>query len=216
MCCTNVVFPRCKGIILYSIKQKYRVYFVFFKKKSCTFAPEKVQYPDIQMTELYLVRHGETVDNALQIMQGQTQGMLNEQGIEQARNVAEQMKDWKVDAFVSSDLHRAIQTAEIIAQPHGKKIETTTLLRERDWGGFTGMFIPDLKDKPWPDDVESQDALLKRASDFLNYIKTNYNDKTVVAVGHGIINKAIQAVYHHCTMRDIARMANAEIRILKL
>ena len=36
------------------------------------------------MTTLYLVRHGETVDNAAQIMQGQTPGRLNEKGIEQA------------------------------------------------------------------------------------------------------------------------------------
>ena len=40
------------------------------------------------MTTLYLVRHGETVDNAAQIMQGQTPGRLNEKGIEQAEEVA--------------------------------------------------------------------------------------------------------------------------------
>ena len=43
---------------------------------------------NINMTVLYLVRHGETVDNANQIMQGQTQGELNEKGIAQAREVA--------------------------------------------------------------------------------------------------------------------------------
>lgn len=168
------------------------------------------------VTRLYLVRHGETVDNARQIMQGQTQGKLNERGIEQAREVARQMADWHVDAFVSSDLHRAIETAEIIAAPHDKAVETTPLLRERDWGGFTGLFIPDLKDKPWPADVESQEALLARAGQFIDYVKEKYNGKTVVAVGHGIINKAIQAVYHHCAMKDVARMANAEIRLLSL
>lgn len=168
------------------------------------------------MTQLYLVRHGETVDNARQIMQGQTQGRLNERGKEQAREVAQRMAEWQVDAFVSSDLHRAIETAVIIAQPHGMKVATTPLLRERDWGGFTGKFIPDLKDKPWPDDVESQEALLARASEFLDFVRREYQGKTVVAVGHGIINKAIQALYHHCGMKDVARMANAEIRILSL
>ena len=38
------------------------------------------------MTTLYLVRHGETVDNANQIMQGQTQGQLNDNGIKQAQD----------------------------------------------------------------------------------------------------------------------------------
>lgn len=37
------------------------------------------------MTLLYLVRHGETIDNAHHIMQGQTQGELNEKGIKQAQ-----------------------------------------------------------------------------------------------------------------------------------
>lgn len=169
-----------------------------------------------KMVQLYLVRHGETVDNARQIMQGQTQGQLNELGKAQASEVARKMADYHIDAFVSSDLRRAIQTAEIIAKPHGMAIETTPLLRERDWGGFTGLFIPDLKDKPWPADVESQDALLARANRFLDFISEKYEGKTVVAVGHGIINKAIQAVYHHCSMRDVARMANAEIRLLSL
>lgn len=168
------------------------------------------------MTRLYLVRHGETVDNARQIMQGQTQGKLNNHGVKQAESVALQMEGWEIDAFVSSDLHRAIQTATIIAKPHGIKVDTTPLLRERDWGGFTGLFIPDLKDKQWPDDIESQQALRTRAKAFLDFVKTKYRGKTIVAVGHGIINKAILAVYHHCEMSDIAKMANAEIRFMEL
>lgn len=165
-------------------------------------------------TTIFLIRHGETVDNALQIMQGQTQGELNEQGKEQARQVAQRLAGEPVDVFISSDLHRAIQTAEIIAEPHGLPIITTSLLRERDWGSFTGRFIPDLKGEVWPDDIESEPALLQRALAFLQYVTTTYPGKRVVAVGHGIINKAILAVYAGCTMREVQRMLNAEVRIL--
>ena len=165
-------------------------------------------------TTLFLVRHGETVDNARQIMQGQTQGCLNEQGREQAQQVAQRMADEKIDAIVASDLHRAIQTAEIIAAPHSLPVKTTALLRERDWGGFTGRFIPDLKGLVWPDDIESEPALLQRATDFLQYITATYPGERVVAVGHGIINKAILAVYAGCTMREVQRMMNAEVRLL--
>ena len=49
------------------------------------------------MTTLYLVRHGETVDNAAQIMQGQTPGRLNEKGIEQAEEVARKMANDHID-----------------------------------------------------------------------------------------------------------------------
>lgn len=165
-------------------------------------------------TTIFLVRHGETVDNARQIMQGQTQGCLNEKGREQALQVAQRLADEQIDAVVASDLNRAIQTAEYISALHGLAVKTTPLLRERDWGGFTGRFIPDLKGEVWPDDIESEEALLLRARAFLLYITTTYPGKRVVAVGHGIVNKAILAVYAKCPMREVQRMMNAEVRIL--
>ena len=58
-------------------------------------------------TTILLVRHGETVDNARQIMQGQTQGELNERGREQARQVAERLAADPVDVIIASDLRRA-------------------------------------------------------------------------------------------------------------
>lgn len=166
------------------------------------------------MTTILLVRHGETIDNARQIMQGQTQGDLNEKGREQARQVAERLSAEPIDAVVASDLRRAIQTAEIIAAPHNLVVKTTELLRERDWGSFTGRYIPDLRGETWPDDIESEEVLLQRALAFLQYITTTYPDKRVVAVGHGIVNKAILAVYAQCPMREVQRMMNAEVRVL--
>ena len=168
------------------------------------------------MTTLYLVRHGETVDNARSIMQGQTQGALNDEGIRQANALAEQLKDECIDAFVASDLKRSFDTCQILAAPHAKPVATTPLLRERDWGSFTGRYIPDLKGEVWPDDIESLDALLARAREFLLYIKETYPNQHVLAVGHGIINKAIQAVHFGKTMPEVARMMNCEVRILQL
>lgn len=168
------------------------------------------------MTTLYLVRHGETVDNASHIMQGQTQGELNEEGRKQASVVADEMSGMHIDAFISSDLKRAYDTCKIIASPHGADVVTTPLLRERDWGSFTGKFIPDLKNAEWPDDIEPIDALKQRASDFLAYVKVNYPNQTVLAVGHGIVNKAIQSVFYSKDMKDILPMRNAEVRKLVL
>ena len=151
------------------------------------------------MTTLLLVRHGETIDNANKILQGQTQGELNDKGRQQALELSKALISRHIDAFVSSDLRRAIETCEIIASPHNVDLETTTLLRERDWGAFTGRYIPDLKDEKWPDDIEKK-----------------FPDKTVLAVGHGIINKAIQAVYYNKEMKDIAPMSNCEVRELTI
>ena len=168
------------------------------------------------MTTLYLVRHGETVDNANQIMQGQTQGELNENGIKQAREFSDEWKDKPIDVVVASDLKRSIDTARIIAEPHKLEVITTPLLRERDWGSFTGRYILELKGETWPDDIESLEDLLSRAGEFIAYVKQTFPGKKVLAVGHGIINKAIQSFYYQKTMNEIQRMSNAEVRILEL
>ena len=177
---------------------------------------EKHQESFRMKTILYLARHGETVDNVNKIMQGQTQGQLNENGISQARQLAEELKGKHFDAFVASDLKRSVDTCRIVAEPHHAEVRTTPLLRERDWGSFTGRYIPDLKDEVWPDDIEPLDALKERSRKFLEFIRREYPGKTVLAVGHGITNKAIQAVYFNKEMKDIPRMTNAEVRILEL
>ena len=168
------------------------------------------------MTTLYLVRHGETVDNANQIMQGQTQGQLNDNGIKQAQQFSDEWKDKPIDVVIASDLKRSIDTARIIAGPHHLEVITTPLLRERDWGSFTGRFIPDLKGEVWPDDIETLENLLSRAGEFIAYVKQTFPGKKVLAVGHGIINKAIQSVYYQKSMNEIQRMSNAEVRTLEL
>ena len=168
------------------------------------------------MTTLLLVRHGETVDNARQLMQGQTQGELNATGVQQARELALRLKDEPIDAFVASDLKRSIDTCTLLAAPHGLPVATTPLLRERDWGSFTGRFIPDLKGETWPDDIESLDDLQQRARQFLEFVRKKYHGQRVLAVGHGIINKAIQAVHFGKTMREVEKMTNCEVRMLLL
>ena len=168
------------------------------------------------MTTLYLVRHGETVDNVNQIMQGQTQGQLTENGIRQAEEVRDNMALEDFAAIIASDLKRSVDTANVIAEPHNLEVVQTPLLRERDWGGFTGRYIPELKGEKWPDDIETLENLLSRAGEFIAFVKKTYPGKKVLAVGHGIVNKAIKAVYYGKQMSEVQRMTNAEVRILEL
>jgi probable phosphoglycerate mutase len=149
-------------------------------------------------------------------MQGQTQGELNENGLRQAHELCEQWKSREIDVVMASDLKRAVDTAAIIAVPHGLKVVTTPLLRERDWGGFTGRYIPSLKNEVWPDGIETLENLLSRAGEFIAYVRKTYPGKKVLAVGHGIINKAVQAVYFKKSMSEIQKMSNAEVRELVL
>jgi probable phosphoglycerate mutase len=202
---SHIVYRSCKVTKNHGLLPSSLAFLLFLHSKS-----EK-------MTTLYLVRHGETVANAAQILQGQRQGQLNENGIRQAEETRDRLLKTPIDAFVSSDLKRAIDTCKIIAKPHGvETVVTTPLLRERDWGSFTDCFIPDLKGKDWPEDIESLESLKSRARHFLTWVKETYPDQTVLCVGHGIINKAIQSVFYGKQMKDIPKMGNAEVRILKL
>lgn len=105
---------------------------------------------------------------------------------------------------------------EVGLLPSGRGQGVGLLLRERDWGSFTGCYIPDLQNEVWPDDIETLDAMKARARQFLDFVRDNYPGKTVLAVGHGIINKAIQSVYLGKPMNEIQKMANCEVRVLEL
>lgn len=168
------------------------------------------------MTTLYLVRHGETVENAAHILQGHMPGNLTPLGIQQAEALRDELNAIKFNTLVCSDLKRCIDTAHILNTERQLPMQTTTLLRERDWGSFTGKHIPDIQNIPFPEDIESIDALYQRAVSFLEFIRTHFPEQSVLAVGHGLINRAIQAVHYKKDMHEIERMGNATYRILKL
>lgn len=168
------------------------------------------------MTKLFLVRHGETFENQRQILQGQMQGQLNETGVLQAETLRDELANINFNAIIASDLQRSIHTATIIAEPHHLEVITTTLLRERDWGDFTGAFIPDIKDKAWPNNVETLGQMKERARQFLRMVHSRFPNQQVLAVGHGIINKAVQAVFYNKQMNEVIKMNNAEVRIIDI
>ena len=66
------------------------------------------------MTTLYLVRHGETVENAAHILQGHMPGHLTPLGIQQAEALRDELNAIKFNTLVCSDLKRCIDTAHIL------------------------------------------------------------------------------------------------------
>ena len=70
---------------------------------------------------IYLVRHGQTNWNILGKTQGHGNSNLTEKGINQAKDLAESMIKYPIDYIYSSDLGRAVETAEIIANKFDKK-----------------------------------------------------------------------------------------------
>jgi broad specificity phosphatase PhoE len=89
---------------------------------------------------LFLARHGETAWNLEQRWQGQTDVDLNDAGRAQARVLAARLAEHGIRCVVASDLSRARETAEIVAQ--GLGIDDVLLdpgLRERGYGIFEGL-----------------------------------------------------------------------------
>lgn len=144
-------------------------------------------------TLLLLTRHGETLENKRHIMQGHTPGTLSPLGIEQAHQLAESLTGEIVDVIVSSDLARSYDTAKIVGDRLGLEPVQTPLLREIDWGKYTGGILTELDWGNLPEGCESLSALLLRAEKFVNWLRREYTGKRILAVGHGAIDRAVIA-----------------------
>jgi len=90
-------------------------------------------------TLFYVVRHGETDDNARRVFQGHGGSGLNARGKAQARRLAERMGSASLTAIVSSDLERASETAHVVAGHVGRSVHLASVLREVDLGRWSGL-----------------------------------------------------------------------------
>ena len=82
------------------------------------------------MITLYLARHGQTVENIARIFQGHMPGTLTVEGIAQAEALRDTLRNISLDAVVSSDLKRCVDTARIAVEGRNLPWEKTVLLRE--------------------------------------------------------------------------------------
>ena len=85
---------------------------------------------------IYIIRHGKTELNKANVLQGRSNYPLNEEGIEQAKKAAEDLREIHFDHVFSSPLTRAVQTAEIIC-PDIKPVIDERLI-EMDYGPYEG------------------------------------------------------------------------------
>ena len=165
---------------------------------------DRIQIGNMEPTlSLILSRHGETEENKLHIMQGRMPGHLSALGRQQAEELADRLEGEEIDAVVCSDLLRSYDTAMAVARRRGLEPVATPLLGEMDWGSYTGKVACEMDFGELPDGVESLDALYKRAGDFLQFLKTNFPHKRVLAIGHGGFNRAIIARIENRRQEDI-------------
>lgn len=97
--------------------------------------------------KLILVRHGETLLNRENRVQGITDTELSDYGRMQADKLAESLKGEQIERIVSSPLRRAYETAKAISKFHGAAIEADRDLQEMNHGDFENLTIHELKEK---------------------------------------------------------------------
>ncbi len=151
------------------------------------------------MTRVIFVRHGQTSWNQEGKYQGHSDISLNERGIKQGNLVAKRLANEKINAIYSSDLLRAQQTAEAIADYHGLPVIMKPEFREINFGIWEGLTYQDIMAE-WseiltamysnpgeigPPQGESFQAVKKRVTHALQECVKEHQEQTIVLVSHG-------------------------------
>lgn len=172
------------------------------------------------MNTYYLVRHGQDEDNAGGIMNGHRDSPLTSIGINQAKELAQEIKkiNLSIDVVLSSPLKRALNTAEIISQVNNfQKPIIETLLIERECGEMTGtprnkilemfgdrvLVTPTINYFLDTHGVETFPELVVRANKLLTEIEARYLNKNILLVSHGDFGKMIFCAYHKLRWQDV-------------
>lgn len=153
--------------------------------------------------KVLLTRHGQTDWNVLGKIQGITDIELNETGIKQAQETGKKLLNYDIDYIISSPLKRAKRTAEIIGQGRNIPIIVDDGLKERAFGEFEGKTRKEFNfDEIWNyklnkqyEKAENIGKLFERVNGFLDKLKQDYRDKTVLLVTHGGVCVPIRAYF---------------------
>lgn len=150
------------------------------------------------VTKLYLIRHGQSAGNAEGRFGGHSPTPLSELGIKQAELTAKTLSKEKINAIYSSDLFRAVQTADPLAKLLNLPISKTNAFRERHVGVLEGLTFNESKEQ-YPNDYyalinrniqhvitegESYRQLLRRAMGALNEVLQIHRGEKVAIFSH--------------------------------
>jgi broad specificity phosphatase PhoE len=148
------------------------------------------------ITHVYLIRHGETVWNKEGRFQGHKDIPLSETGIRQARLLSRYLAKERPAAIYSSDLTRARQTAELIAEKHGLEVRCFPDFRERcggEWEGRTHLEVrqtyqdfEEVRIRGGKYGVEPTEAVQKRFVGRLHQLMEKHRGDCIFIVAHGM------------------------------
>ena len=181
--------------------------------------------------KILITRHGETSWNKQNKVLGRTDIPLNETGIHQAKELVEKLKDVSIQAVYASPLERAFRTGSLVAEDQ----ETAKLFlgdrntpividehfKEMNFGIYEGVS----RDNPeyqaekrkffskYPEGESFMDVA-GRVYPFLDKLRRNYDDETVLIVSHNGICRVIANYFENMTNEEFASftIGNCEVR----
>ena len=171
--------------------------------------------------KLFVTRHGQSEMNALGRICGRLDPELTQQGVQQAKDLADSLKQCNIEVIVASPLKRAKHTAEIVSQAIGVPVITDERLIERDYGIFEGVRSDEefrsYRHQPllrYPSGESFLDHA-HRAYSFLDEAVDLYGDKTVLLVCHAGTGKAVHTYFHSMTMEAFSALSygNCEVKM---
>lgn len=183
---------------------------------------------------LYLIRHGETEGSEVRRYKGSIDVPLSEKGIEQIKRLSDFMaRTSELQAVYCSPLIRALNSAEIIAEPHGLKPIVIPDFRERSFGIWEGMSFDEIKARypeefeAWTGDplrysplqgestLEVKERVIRELNRILNHYSNSaarsnssndLDDISIAIVAHGGVNRVILCQMMGIPLENIFRI----------
>jgi broad specificity phosphatase PhoE len=180
------------------------------------------------VTTIHLARHGETDWNRALRWQGHADPPLNALGRQQASTLAESLAGMRIAAVYASDLRRASETAEIVAERLRVPLRLHAALRELDVGSWQGQTLAELEARQ-PDAVarweesgehgwdggESHEEMAARVLEAIRSIAADHVGEEVLVVSHGGPMRALKALAagldYPGDRRSVPYTANCEV-----
>ena len=164
-------------------------------------------FKDFKGTLIILVRHGECEGNVKGMFRGRTDFPLNERGLIQAQELAQELKKFSLKHIYTSPLSRARQTADAISRQCGVEVKVEKQFNNIELGSWEGRFMKEiakLYPKEWelwvynPEklkvkNMETLDDVQKRTKACLDSLVSQHNGETLAVVAHRAVLKPLIA-----------------------
>jgi broad specificity phosphatase PhoE len=169
------------------------------------------------MTRLILVRHGQTDWNVEGRWQGQADVPLNSRGLEQAQQLATELADAGIQAIYASDMQRARQTVQPLAERTGLPVCIDPRLREIHQGEWQGLLVTEIMARYGelfyrrqadpsavaPPGAETVEQVQGRAYQALDEILERHPHETVAIVAHGFVIALLRLRLENRPVEDV-------------